>query len=185
MKRLRAVLTMLMMLALATGGVWARADAALLMEEPYGLFGGINPTGHAAIYLNNVCAETPTRLRVEIVRHEHCAEMRAPIVPPLKHEHRAEAAVTDQQGGMLAPRAVEQGPAGGTMRDAHEPRPRETGERGDREQRGEDGKHAASGHRQGRQPGCRSRRQRDRARRRDDRARRPVVKRDGRRGFHR
>lgn len=63
MKRLRAVLTILMMLALATGGVWARADAALLMEEPYGLFGGINPTGHAAIYLNNVCAETPTRLR--------------------------------------------------------------------------------------------------------------------------
>ena len=33
------------------------------MEEPYGFFGSMNPTGHAAIYLSRVCAETPTRLR--------------------------------------------------------------------------------------------------------------------------
>ena len=45
------------------GGPRARADAALLMEEPYGEFGAFNPTGHAAIYLNHVCAESPTRLR--------------------------------------------------------------------------------------------------------------------------
>lgn len=64
MQRIRMVLTLLAMLALAAGGVWARADAALLMEEPYGMFGGINPTGHAAIYLNHVCAESPTRLRL-------------------------------------------------------------------------------------------------------------------------
>jgi hypothetical protein len=44
-------------------GLKARADAALLMEEPYGEFGAFNPTGHAAIYLNHVCAESPTRLR--------------------------------------------------------------------------------------------------------------------------
>ncbi len=50
-------------LVLAAGGVWAHADAALLMEEPYGTFGAINPTGHAAIYLNHICAETPTQLR--------------------------------------------------------------------------------------------------------------------------
>ena len=36
---------------------------ALLLEEPYGQFGSMNPTGHAAIYLSNVCAETPVRLR--------------------------------------------------------------------------------------------------------------------------
>lgn len=36
---------------------------ALLLEEPYGHFGSMNPTGHAAIYLSNVCAETPVRLR--------------------------------------------------------------------------------------------------------------------------
>jgi hypothetical protein len=48
---------------LAIGGVSAHADAALLMEEPYGDFGAFNPTGHAAIYLNHICAESPTQLR--------------------------------------------------------------------------------------------------------------------------
>jgi hypothetical protein len=41
----------------------AYGNASLLIEEPYGFFGSINPTGHAAIYLNRVCAETPTQLR--------------------------------------------------------------------------------------------------------------------------
>jgi hypothetical protein len=50
-------------MVLAMGGLRARADAALLMEEPYGEFGAFNPTGHAAIYLNQICAESPTRLR--------------------------------------------------------------------------------------------------------------------------
>ena len=45
------------------GCVSARADAALLLEEPFGDFGAMNPTGHAAIYLTHVCADTPTRLR--------------------------------------------------------------------------------------------------------------------------
>jgi hypothetical protein len=36
---------------------------ALLLEEPYGEFGEFNPTGHAAIYLSGVCADTPTHLR--------------------------------------------------------------------------------------------------------------------------
>jgi hypothetical protein len=40
-----------------------RAQAALLMEEPYGFFGSVNPTGHNAIYFERICAETPTRLR--------------------------------------------------------------------------------------------------------------------------
>ena len=40
-----------------------RAQAALLMEEPYGFFGSINPTGHNAIYFQRICAETPTHLR--------------------------------------------------------------------------------------------------------------------------
>ena len=42
----------------------ARGSVALLMEEPYGDFGAFNPTGHAAVYLNHVCAETPTQLRM-------------------------------------------------------------------------------------------------------------------------
>jgi hypothetical protein len=49
-------------------GLWAlpclsRAQAALLMEEPYGFFGTVNPTGHAAIYFSHICAETPVKLR--------------------------------------------------------------------------------------------------------------------------
>jgi hypothetical protein len=49
------------MAALGCASAWA--DASLLLEEPFGNFGAMNPTGHAAIYLNDVCAETPTRLR--------------------------------------------------------------------------------------------------------------------------
>ncbi len=39
------------------------ARAALLMEEPYGFFGALNPTGHNAIYFARVCAQTPVQLR--------------------------------------------------------------------------------------------------------------------------
>lgn len=42
----------------------ARASVALLLEQPYGgLSTTINPTGHSALYLDRVCAETPLRLR--------------------------------------------------------------------------------------------------------------------------
>ena len=63
MKKIRVALTAFSVVVSAMGGLWARADAALLMEEPYAEFGAFNPTGHAAIYLNHVCAESPTRLR--------------------------------------------------------------------------------------------------------------------------
>jgi hypothetical protein len=39
------------------------AQAALLMEQPYGFFGSVNPTGHNAIYFARICAETPVKLR--------------------------------------------------------------------------------------------------------------------------
>lgn len=41
----------------------SRADVALLMEQPYGDFGHFNPTGHAAVFLSDICADTPTHLR--------------------------------------------------------------------------------------------------------------------------
>jgi hypothetical protein len=63
MTKIRVTLMALAIIVLAIGGVRAHADAALLMEEPYGEFGAFNPTGHAAIYLNHICAESPTRLR--------------------------------------------------------------------------------------------------------------------------
>jgi hypothetical protein len=41
----------------------AHASVAFLMEESYGAFGDLAPTGHAAVYLNHVCAASPTQLR--------------------------------------------------------------------------------------------------------------------------
>ena len=48
---------------LAGAVTYAHASVALLMEEPYGEFGALNPTGHAAVYFNHICADTPTMLR--------------------------------------------------------------------------------------------------------------------------
>ena len=45
------------------GCVHCRAQAALLMEEPYGFFGAVNPTGHNAVYFERICAATPVKLR--------------------------------------------------------------------------------------------------------------------------
>lgn len=42
----------------------AMSSISLLVEEPFGTFGAFNPTGHAAIYLSNVCADSPTHLRI-------------------------------------------------------------------------------------------------------------------------
>jgi hypothetical protein len=45
------------------GSIFAHASATLLLEEPYGKLGFFTATGHAAVYLSNVCAETPVVLR--------------------------------------------------------------------------------------------------------------------------
>src|SRR5580698_2492465 len=47
----------------AASATFAHASVALFMEEPYGAFGAMNPTGHAAVYLNHVCADSPVSLR--------------------------------------------------------------------------------------------------------------------------
>ena len=41
----------------------AGASATLLLEEPYGKLGFFTATGHAAVYLSGVCAESPVVLR--------------------------------------------------------------------------------------------------------------------------
>jgi len=41
----------------------SQGQAALLLEEPYGFFGTLNPTGHTAIYFARICAAGPTKLR--------------------------------------------------------------------------------------------------------------------------
>lgn len=53
---------LLLALLLAHAGI-AHASVALLMEEPYGDLGKLTPTGHSAVYLNHICAASPTELR--------------------------------------------------------------------------------------------------------------------------
>jgi hypothetical protein len=62
MRTLRIPALALAILA-AFGCARSHAQAALLMEEPYGFFGAMNPTGHNAVYFDRICAETPVTLR--------------------------------------------------------------------------------------------------------------------------
>ena len=61
MRRVALGLTTLAVLIAACPA--GHAQAALLMEEPYGFFGALNPTGHDAIYFARICSETPIKLR--------------------------------------------------------------------------------------------------------------------------
>lgn len=67
---------------------------ALLLEQPYGKLGSVDPLGHVAVYLTDVCAETPVRLRrcdpgetgVVISRYHHIDGydwMAMPLLPYL------------------------------------------------------------------------------------------------------
>ncbi len=76
------------------------AQVALLVGEPFGTFGALNPTGHAAIYLARVCAESPTLLRrcrpdehgVVISRYARIAGRDWIAVPPLPYFYAVERA---------------------------------------------------------------------------------------------
>jgi hypothetical protein len=59
----RSLCLVLSLVVSLAGTSRAFGNVSLLVEEPYGFFGSINPTGHSAIYLNRVCAESPTILR--------------------------------------------------------------------------------------------------------------------------
>ena len=64
MRARRAVAFFLMALALSSPACRrSRAQAAILMEEPFGFFGFLNPTGHDAVFFERICAETPVKLR--------------------------------------------------------------------------------------------------------------------------
>jgi hypothetical protein len=54
----------LVLLAVGACSLSCFGQAALFLEQPYGVFGTLNPTGHAAIYLDRVCADTPVHLRL-------------------------------------------------------------------------------------------------------------------------
>jgi hypothetical protein len=57
-----SLLTLIMLLSAFTA--FARASATLLLEEPYGKMGFFTATGHAAVYLSGVCADSPVVLRL-------------------------------------------------------------------------------------------------------------------------
>src|SRR5437588_11853103 len=72
----------------------AHAQATLLLEEPYSYDGTFAGTGHAAVYLARVCAETPTTLRrcqpgesgVVVSRYHHVGGrdwIAVPLIPYL------------------------------------------------------------------------------------------------------
>ena len=60
----RALWVLLLVLFLFSSfALAAKTSATLLLEEPYGKLGFFSPTGHAAVYLSGVCADTPVHLR--------------------------------------------------------------------------------------------------------------------------
>jgi hypothetical protein len=87
-------------LVVLVGTCNAYGNVALLIEEPYGFFGSINPTGHSAIYLNRVCAETPTKIRrcqpgetgVVISRYSRIRQLDWVAVPLLPYLYAVENA---------------------------------------------------------------------------------------------
>lgn len=55
---------LLCLLLLLPLGAAARASMTVLVGEPFGRFGTMMPVGHAAIYLDRVCADGPLKLRM-------------------------------------------------------------------------------------------------------------------------
>ena len=91
----------IILIGLLLGTSAARADLALLLQEPFGQFGGMTPTGHAAIYLSRVCAASPITLRrcakgepgAVISRYHRVAGfdwIAIPVIPYLYAVERAE-----------------------------------------------------------------------------------------------
>lgn len=54
---------LIVVIAVPLFSVFGHASATLFLEEPYGKLGFFTATGHAAVYLSGVCAETPVKLR--------------------------------------------------------------------------------------------------------------------------
>ena len=63
LSRLARSLGTLLVLVSASACLASASSATLLLEEPYGAMGFFTATGHAAVYLTGVCAETPLVLR--------------------------------------------------------------------------------------------------------------------------
>src|SRR5438874_13048666 len=76
----------------------SHAQATLLLEEPYSYDGTFAGTGHAAVYLSRVCAETPTLLPrcnpgeqgVVLSRYHHIQDRDCLAVPLLPYLYAAD-----------------------------------------------------------------------------------------------
>ena len=101
LRRLSALI-LLALIAPILGGGTARASAALLLEMPYGGLGTFNPTGHAALYFDHICAATPLKLRpcepgelgVVISRYDGIGDydwVAVPLIPYLYGVENADA----------------------------------------------------------------------------------------------
>jgi hypothetical protein len=88
-------------LLLSACSAFAGSSATLFLEEPYGTLGFFTATGHAAVYLSGVCAETPLLLRpcspgetgVVISRYDGVGKhdwVAIPLIPYLYAVERAE-----------------------------------------------------------------------------------------------
>ena len=100
------------MMALSVSA-FAKSSATLLLEEPYGKLGFFTATGHAAVYLSGVCAETPVRLRpcnpgetgIVISRYDGVAKydwVAVPLVPYLYAVDHPEDVPLFADGKMVA-----------------------------------------------------------------------------------
>ncbi len=63
LSRIRRAVGTLCVLVSVSASLASASSATLLLEEPYGKLGFFTATGHAAVYLSGVCAETPLVLR--------------------------------------------------------------------------------------------------------------------------
>src|SRR6204780_3466377 len=128
------VLSLLALLFLGAAG--ARADGAVLLEEPYSYDGAFAGTGHAAVFLSNICAESPVSLRrclpgesgVVISRYHRIAGydwVAVPLYPylyavenperiPLFTDNKLEAAMRDRYRRKFLKDVVHDGRSGET-----------------------------------------------------------------------
>jgi hypothetical protein len=92
-------LAYLFLLVVGFLGLTARASMTVLIGEPYGGFGTMLPVGHAAIYLDRVCADTPLHLRmcrpdepmgVVVSRYHHLRDLDWMASPVLEYLYAVE-----------------------------------------------------------------------------------------------
>ena len=100
-KRVSSQAAVGVILLLSACSAFAGSSATLLLEEPYGTLGFFTATGHSAVYLSGVCAETPLILRpcspgetgVVISRYDGIGKhdwVAIPLIPYLYAVERAE-----------------------------------------------------------------------------------------------